>query len=76
MSSRDVELELEAVDDELLELDAPPVRCRGCGCDDDHACPGGCRWVEPDLCSACADAQADRSTTAIARRRLAGRRVA
>ena len=33
-------------------------RCRGCGCDDWHACPGGCAWVEdPDgrgeLCSSC-----------------------
>ncbi len=30
-------------------------RCRVCGCTDDHACDGGCHWVEPDLCSACAD---------------------
>lgn len=29
--------------------------CRECGCDEFHACPGGCWWVEPDLCSACAD---------------------
>ena len=29
--------------------------CRICGCTDDHACPGGCHWVEPDLCSACDD---------------------
>lgn len=28
--------------------------CRVCGCTDDHACPGGCYWVEEDLCSACA----------------------
>lgn len=28
--------------------------CRVCGCDDFHACPGGCYWVEEDLCSACA----------------------
>jgi hypothetical protein len=28
--------------------------CRVCGCTDDRACPGGCWWVEPDLCSACA----------------------
>lgn len=32
--------------------------CRGCGCDDWHACPGGCAWVEDpadlgDLCSTC-----------------------
>lgn len=30
--------------------------CRVCGCTDNHACPGGCYWVEPDLCSRCADA--------------------
>ena len=34
-------------------------RCRGCGCTETRACatPGGpCYWVEPDLCSNCADA--------------------
>lgn len=30
-------------------------RCRVCGCTDDNACPGGCYWVEDDLCSTCAD---------------------
>ena|SRR5690348_7929355 len=29
-------------------------RCRRCGCTDLNACPGGCSWVESDLCSACA----------------------
>lgn len=28
--------------------------CRVCSCTDHRACPGGCWWVEPDLCSACA----------------------
>jgi ParB/RepB/Spo0J family partition protein len=28
--------------------------CRECGCTDEAACPGGCAWVEPDLCSSCA----------------------
>lgn len=28
-------------------------KCRVCGCTWDHACPGGCYWVEEDLCSAC-----------------------
>lgn len=28
--------------------------CRVCGCTDLVACPGGCYWVEPDLCSQCA----------------------
>jgi hypothetical protein len=27
--------------------------CRGCGCTDDRACPGGCYWVDDDLCSRC-----------------------
>lgn len=29
--------------------------CRVCGCTQHNACPGGCYWVEDDLCSACAD---------------------
>lgn len=28
--------------------------CRFCGCTNNRACPGGCGWVEPDLCSMCA----------------------
>lgn len=28
--------------------------CRVCGCTQAQACPGGCYWVEPDLCSTCA----------------------
>jgi PRTRC genetic system protein A len=28
-------------------------RCRICGCTDERACPGGCEWIEPDLCSRC-----------------------
>lgn len=27
--------------------------CRVCNCTDAQACPGGCSWVGPDLCSAC-----------------------
>jgi hypothetical protein len=27
----------------------PSRRCRGCGCTDDHACPGGCAWHDLDL---------------------------
>ena len=30
-------------------------KCRVCGCDWNHPCPGGCWWVEEDLCSSCAD---------------------
>jgi hypothetical protein len=29
--------------------------CRSCGCTDAFACPGGCSWVDQDLCSACDD---------------------
>lgn len=28
-------------------------QCRVCGCTNDRACPGGCVWAEPDLCSRC-----------------------
>jgi hypothetical protein len=27
--------------------------CKICGCTNAHACPAGCSWVEPDLCSRC-----------------------
>lgn len=27
--------------------------CRVCGCTDARACPRGCHWVEPGLCSTC-----------------------
>lgn len=37
-------------------------RCRECGCTDHDACPGGCYWVEQDLCSQC-QGKAKRSTT-------------
>lgn len=28
--------------------------CTVCGCTDDRACPGGCSWYRPNLCSRCA----------------------
>jgi hypothetical protein len=28
--------------------------CRQCGCTDLRACPGGCGWAEPGLCTTCA----------------------
>ena len=28
-------------------------QCRACGCTETDACPGGCSWVELDLCSSC-----------------------
>lgn len=27
--------------------------CRGCGCTDEVACPGGCSWAAEGLCSSC-----------------------
>lgn len=27
--------------------------CQLCGCSDERACPGGCYWVLPGLCSQC-----------------------
>lgn len=39
---------------ELMQKSMPFVRrCRVCGCDNFHACPRGCYWIEEDLCSAC-----------------------
>jgi hypothetical protein len=35
------------------------AKCRVCGCTDERACPGGCSWVEPELCSACSGAAKD-----------------
>jgi monomeric isocitrate dehydrogenase len=30
-------------------------KCRICGCTAEQACPGGCYWVNYDLCSKCVD---------------------
>ncbi len=43
-------LALEQFDSEFFTR-----KCRVCGCDWNHACPGGCYWVEKDLCSRCAN---------------------
>jgi hypothetical protein len=38
--------------------------CIGCGCTDDHACPGGCAWLRVDyeeglgVCSQCGEHEA------------------
>jgi len=34
-------------------------RCVGCGCTDRRACPEGCYWIKPDLCSTCWAAEVD-----------------
>lgn len=38
----------------LPDLEALGIRtCRDCGCTERCACPGGCAWAEPDLCTSC-----------------------
>jgi hypothetical protein len=29
------------------------MKCRVCGCTQEHACDGGCWWVRGDICSVC-----------------------
>lgn len=43
--------------DEPYPDDDDVPRCRVCGCTDEEACPGGCIWAAPDLCSKCANAE-------------------
>ena len=43
----------EEIVDELEELGPDEAVCRVCGCSQDDACPGGCIWATPDLCSRC-----------------------
>lgn len=44
---------LDAIDGEpRLPAMLGPV-CRECGCSQNDACPEGCAWAEPDLCTAC-----------------------
>lgn len=38
--------------DVLSTVDTEPV-CKVRGCTERNACPGGCWWVEENLCSAC-----------------------
>ncbi|TQI68542.1 hypothetical protein LY85_3281 [Clostridium sp. KNHs216] len=40
---------------EQMDPDLFNRKCRVCGCDWYHSCPGGCWWVEDDLCSSCAE---------------------
>ncbi|TAH39267.1 MAG: hypothetical protein EYC70_00335 [Planctomycetota bacterium] len=47
-------LQVAAVALSALEaFDRHPQRCRRCGCTEVAACPGGCAWLEEDLCTAC-----------------------
>lgn len=38
-------------------------KCRVCGCSNHHACPGGCGWVEDDLCSVCGGREPEREVS-------------
>lgn len=37
----------------VVAEDSDVTTCRVCHCTEQWSCPGGCRWVEDDLCSAC-----------------------
>ena len=43
------------VNHDHTSIHKPKQKCRICGCDDLHACKGGCYWVEDDICSQCAE---------------------
>jgi hypothetical protein len=43
------------IEREWADLNDDDPVCRVCGCTEFHACPEGCWWVEPDLCSSCAE---------------------
>jgi len=40
--------------EQVYRLDMCEQQCIVCGCTDQVACPGGCIWVAPNLCSRCA----------------------
>lgn len=39
----------------LIPTPKTGMKCMFCGCTDDHACPSGCSWAAPNVCSRCAD---------------------
>lgn len=39
----------------LSHLQKEKMKCMFCGCTADNACPDGCSWIAPNLCSKCAD---------------------
>jgi hypothetical protein len=50
--------DFEYIAEEIWKKGEALRTCRVCGCTDDHACPGGCYWVEDDLCSQCVGKEA------------------
>lgn len=47
----------EIVNADVDEDPQTAQKCRVCGCTQERACPGGCYWVESDLCSSCVQDQ-------------------
>lgn len=50
----------------------PRPTCRECGCSETLACPGGCGWAEPDLCTACVQDRERAVRDALSEAALAG----
>lgn len=44
----------EVAPDRISTIPRKGGACRDCGCTEQFACPSGCAWTEPDLCSECA----------------------
>lgn len=52
-----IEAALPHLESPWLTPPAAPRQCRICGCTDEEACPGGCSWSQPEICSTCAARQ-------------------
>lgn len=50
---RYVPLDIEEEDRQARIAAGIEMACRICGCSDSAACPGGCIWYAPNLCSRC-----------------------
>jgi len=42
-----------AEQERVIIVQGTGMKCIFCGCTEDHACPGGCSWIAPNLCSRC-----------------------
>jgi hypothetical protein len=56
-------------DEAMAVMLTPIATCRGCGCTDIRACPGGCSWASVNrrrrtgLCSRCAAKKKKKKST-------------
>ncbi len=50
-------------------------KCRGCGCTEASACPGGCAWLAPAWCDVCQMVEELNATVAKLPAALVGLRV-